>query len=121
MRVANGVPEMPYGYWKIAQLIPDYGPQFLVAIDLQDWTDEQMRLFASDDEEFRKASLEHDKHSFRKEMREAERVRRECKMSDDEFIDGGWEFGGEEGKRGVIWKVPAHPDRGKKAKASPRR
>jgi hypothetical protein len=28
-------------------------------------------------------------------------------MSEEEFIEGRWDYGGEEGKRGSIWKPPA--------------
>ena len=107
VRIANGVPEMPYGYWKIAQLIPDYGREFLVAMDLQDWTDEHMRLWASRDREFEEAHTKFETRRYASERRKARKMVREGAMSEEEFIEGRWDYGGEEGKRGSIWKPPA--------------
>jgi len=86
VRIANGVPEMPYGYWKIAQLIPDYGREFLVAMDLQDWTDEHMRLWASRDKEFEEAHTKFETRRYASERRKARKMVREGAMSEEEFI-----------------------------------
>ena len=107
MRDANGVPEMPYGYWKVAQLLPDYGPDFLVAMDLQDWTDEHVSLFASGDQELRKAHTDAQTRSSRKEQREATRLMKEGAISKHEWIAGRWRYGGEDGKRGKVWETKA--------------